>query len=79
MQTPCVLICAIDMTTGWCHGCGRTRDEIAGWASLTDEQRSTIMAGLSERVEQIDKKPRRITRRRAKATNPELPRATRLV
>ena len=28
MESPCILVCSIDMVTGYCFGCGRTRDEI---------------------------------------------------
>ena len=25
MESPCILVCSIDMVTGYCFGCGRTR------------------------------------------------------
>ena len=31
MISPCILVCSIDTKTGYCFGCGRTRDEIAAW------------------------------------------------
>ena len=33
IESPCILVCSIDMKTGYCFGCGRTRDEISGWLS----------------------------------------------
>ncbi|WP_454715668.1 DUF1289 domain-containing protein [Caulobacter segnis] len=47
--TPCVKVCAVDGTTGYCLGCRRTLPEIAGWARLTDEERAAIMAALPDR------------------------------
>ena len=67
MQSPCILVCQIDMATGFCFGCGRTRDEIAGWTAMTDSERSAIMAGLHARLETVERRPRRQTRRRAMA------------
>jgi len=35
--------------TDLCRGCFRTLDEIARWASMTDEQREKILLLLEER------------------------------
>lgn len=67
MESPCILVCSIDLKTGFCFGCGRTRDEIAGWTLYSPEQRREIMAGLLERLETVERKPRRETRRRRMA------------
>ena len=48
--TPCTKVCVIDAASGLCRGCGRTIDEIAQWAGLSDETRRTIMSGLSARM-----------------------------
>lgn len=63
MESPCILVCSIDMVTGYCFGCGRTREEIGGWTLYTDEQRRAIMAGLPARLATVERKPRRETRR----------------
>ena len=49
LETPCIDICTIDEANGLCKGCYRTIDEIAGWASMTAEQRRAIMAILPQR------------------------------
>ncbi len=67
MISPCTLVCSIDLTTGFCFGCGRTRDEIAGWIDFTDLERSTVMDALPARLETVERKPRRETRRRQMA------------
>ena len=50
METPCVKICQLDRTQLLCSGCGRTLEEIAGWTSLSDDQRRHIMAELPQRL-----------------------------
>ena len=53
IESPCVKVCAIDATTGWCLGCGRSMREIAGWSSLPPDTRAAITATLDERKAQI--------------------------
>ena len=64
IASPCILVCSIDMTTGCCFGCGRTRDEIAGWMNYTASEREEIMGSLEARLATVERKPRRETRRR---------------
>ncbi|WP_426228079.1 DUF1289 domain-containing protein [Pararhizobium sp. DWP3-4] len=63
METPCILVCSIDMKTGYCFGCGRTRDEIGAWTLYTAQERRDIMDSLPARLETLERKPRRETRR----------------
>jgi len=63
MISPCILVCSIDIKTGYCFGCGRTRDEIAGWIDYSDAERRSIMDVLAARLETVERKPRRETRR----------------
>jgi predicted Fe-S protein YdhL (DUF1289 family) len=39
----------MDAGSGLCIGCGRTLDEIAGWAAMSAEERRAIMAVLPAR------------------------------
>ena len=64
IESPCILVCSIDMKTGYCFGCGRTGNEIAGWMNFTSPERQAIMAALPARLETVERKPRRETRRR---------------
>lgn len=64
IQSPCILVCSIDMKTGYCFGCGRTRDEISGWMTYTGKERNEIMQGLEARLATVERKPRRETRRK---------------
>jgi Predicted Fe-S protein len=63
MESPCILVCSIDDKTGYCFGCGRTRDEIAGWVGYSSAERRAIMDELPARLETVERKPRRETRR----------------
>lgn len=50
VSSPCIRVCMIEPETGLCEGCGRTRDEIAGWYRMSEEDRQRIMAELPERM-----------------------------
>ncbi|MCY0153829.1 DUF1289 domain-containing protein [Hoeflea alexandrii] len=63
IESPCILVCSIDMKSGFCFGCGRTRDEIADWMNYSPESRRQLMAELLARLETVERKPRRETRR----------------
>lgn len=63
IESPCILVCSIDLRTGYCFGCGRTREEIAAWIEFTPAQRREVMALLPARLETVERKPRRETRR----------------
>ncbi len=63
IESPCILVCSMDMNTGYCFGCGRTRDEISTWLDMTPMQRREVMALLPARLETVERRPRRETRR----------------
>lgn len=63
IESPCILVCSMDEKTGFCFGCGRTRAEIAGWIDMGADQRRGIMASLPARLETVERRPRRETRR----------------
>jgi uncharacterized protein len=35
--------------TGWCEGCLRTIDEIAGWSSMDDAQKRAVWQAIARR------------------------------
>jgi uncharacterized protein len=49
METPCIGVCHIDLTTGLCDGCRRSRHEIAMWARITPAERRRLMDELKTR------------------------------
>lgn len=56
IESPCVLVCTLDLETGWCFGCGRTREEIAGWTAMTAEDRDAVLAALPQRCGVLDQR-----------------------
>ncbi len=58
--SPCVGTCKLDPVTGWCLGCARTGDEIAGWGSQTQAERAAVWAALPERFERLGVACRRL-------------------
>ncbi|MEP1208260.1 MAG: DUF1289 domain-containing protein [Rhizobiaceae bacterium] len=63
IKSPCILVCAIEPDSGHCYGCGRSRDEIAGWVNFSPQLRDAIMEELPARVSKLERRPRRVTRR----------------
>jgi len=53
IKTPCVKVCVVDAATGLCMGCYRQLSEVAGWAKLSDDERTAIMADLPGRKSRI--------------------------
>lgn len=47
--SPCVNVCEMDAATGWCRGCARSLDEIAGWGGAPEAAQRLILARLPER------------------------------
>lgn len=63
IASPCILVCAIEPTSGYCYGCGRTRAEIGNWMNYSAEQRTALMEELPARVATLERRPRRVTKR----------------
>lgn len=49
VASPCINLCRMHEATGWCEGCLRTLDEIAGWSGLDDQLRRTVLQDLRSR------------------------------
>lgn len=46
--SPCIKVCVHD-DEGYCQGCGRTREEVAGWRHLTEDEQLDGIEMLRER------------------------------
>ena len=63
IESPCILVCSMDINSGYCFGCGRTRAEIEAWIEMTPQARRAVMGLLPARLETLERRPRRETRR----------------
>ena len=50
IKSPCVLICQLDLQSGLCAGCGRSKEEIRHWLRYTDAERDAVMGKLAARM-----------------------------
>jgi len=55
-ESPCKLICTLDITTGVCKGCGRTRADIAGWINYSPAQRAFANIEAAKRMRALEVK-----------------------
>lgn len=57
VPSPCVGVCCLDDTAGWCTGCLRTRDEITDWGKLCDRDKQVIWKRLTQRRRELPVRP----------------------
>lgn len=50
IESPCIRLCRMDARYGLCEGCGRTLAEIAGWLSMSADERQAVMEALPGRL-----------------------------
>ena len=50
IESPCNKVCVMNEQTGFCRGCYRTLDEIAGWGMMSDEEKEEVIGKLAERA-----------------------------
>jgi predicted Fe-S protein YdhL (DUF1289 family) len=49
VPSPCINVCRMDASSGWCEGCLRTMDEIAGWSLYDDDEKRAVWDALEAR------------------------------
>jgi predicted Fe-S protein YdhL (DUF1289 family) len=47
--SPCIDVCRMNPSTGFCDGCFRTIDEIAGWSSFDASTKRAVLAQAETR------------------------------
>lgn len=52
-QSPCVRICKMDAASGWCIGCYRTLEEIAGWSRYSATEKAAVLEKLPPRRQAV--------------------------
>ena len=50
IPSPCINICRMDEENRFCIGCWRSLEEIQRWSTMTDAERTAVMAQLAFRV-----------------------------
>jgi uncharacterized protein len=50
VPSPCISVCRMDAATGWCEGCFRTLEEIAGWGMQDDGVRRAVWLRIEQRA-----------------------------
>lgn len=58
--SPCVKVCVIDDASGWCRGCGRTGEEIAGWLALGADAKRDLLLRLPARLDDLAAQGRKL-------------------
>ena len=63
LPSPCISICQIDPVSGNCLGCYRTREEIARWSRMSQDEQQNLISDLQDRRAQATGRARRKPRR----------------
>jgi predicted Fe-S protein YdhL (DUF1289 family) len=48
--SPCIGVCAINDSNGFCQGCYRTVEEIREWWNMSDQDREKVIWTLDQRL-----------------------------
>lgn len=51
--SPCIDICRMDAAAGFCQGCRRTLDEIAGWRDFSATEKRAVLARIGSEQEML--------------------------
>ncbi|MEM6757865.1 MAG: DUF1289 domain-containing protein [Pseudomonadota bacterium] len=60
IASPCTGVCKLDDATGWCLGCGRAGEEMAGWGTRSEVERGAIWGQIPDRLHQLGVACRRL-------------------
>jgi uncharacterized protein len=52
LASPCISVCQMDASTGWCRGCYRTIEEIIQWGQASEADKLSIWQALPQRHQQ---------------------------
>ncbi len=61
-DSPCMKICQINSSNGFCEGCFRTIEEIASWSLLNDQQKQIVYLNIERRKKSPDRASQHPTR-----------------
>ena len=49
VPSPCISVCRMDAPSALCMGCWRTLNEIAGWATMSDDTKRSVWQLIEQR------------------------------
>ena len=55
ISSPCVGVCRLDPSTGFCVGCLRTGAEIMAWPGADTAERMAMLSRLPSRAHRVDR------------------------
>ena len=53
VASPCINVCRMDETSGYCEGCRRSLEEIACWSVYTAAEKRAVLALLPARKQTL--------------------------
>ena len=53
VASPCIDVCRIDKSSGYCEGCRRSLEEIACWSVYSPAEKRAVLAQLPTRKEPL--------------------------
>lgn len=57
IPSPCIGVCQLDPSTGYCRGCLRDIDEIRDWMILSAEEKRALLERLERRRQELGPLP----------------------
>jgi hypothetical protein len=53
VKNPCIDICKFDKKSGWCIGCGRSKDDCRDWKKASKKHLKEIVHDLPRRLKKL--------------------------
>jgi len=53
VASPCINVCRMDQTSGYCEGCRRSLEEIACWSVYSPAEKRAVLALLPARKQTL--------------------------
>jgi hypothetical protein len=60
VKNPCIDVCKFDKKTGWCVGCGRSKEDCKEWKKASKKRQKEIKHDLPQRLEKLEERGKRV-------------------
>lgn len=54
VASPCINLCQLDRSGGFCRGCFRSLEEIAAWSRVSNDKKRRIVAAAASRRQTME-------------------------